>query len=52
MNTIEPTTKFVNKEMLIFKHYQVDSKEIKCSFQCGQNIKPCFLLLVFWPIES
>jgi hypothetical protein len=29
-NTSEPTTKLVNRELLIFKHYQVDVKDIKC----------------------
>jgi hypothetical protein len=30
-NTSEPTTKLVNKELLIFRHYQVDVKDVKCS---------------------
>jgi hypothetical protein len=29
-NTREPTTKLVNKELLIFRHYQMDVKDIKC----------------------
>jgi len=29
-NTSEPTTELVNRELLIFKHYQVDVKDIKC----------------------
>jgi len=29
-NTREPTTELVNRELLIFKHYQVDVKDIKC----------------------
>jgi len=44
----EPTTKLVNREMLIFMHYQVDSKEIKCPFNGGQSMKPYFLFLIFW----
>jgi hypothetical protein len=28
----EPSTKLVNREMLIFMCYQVDSKEMKCPF--------------------
>jgi hypothetical protein len=38
--------------MLIFKHYQLDSKEIKCLFQWWAKMKPCFLLLIFWPTKS
>jgi hypothetical protein len=29
-NTIEPTIKLMNRKLLIFKHYQMDVKEIKC----------------------
>ncbi len=29
-NTSEPTTKFLNKELLISRHYPVDVKDIKC----------------------
>ncbi len=29
----EPTTKLVNRELLIFRHYQVDVKNIKCPLQ-------------------
>ncbi len=29
-NTSEPTTKLVNKKLLIFRRYQVDVKNIKC----------------------
>ncbi len=29
-NTIEPTMKLMNRELLIFKHYQMDVKDIKC----------------------
>jgi hypothetical protein len=32
-STNEPTTKLVNRELLIFKHYQVDVKDIKCRLQ-------------------
>jgi hypothetical protein len=33
IHTNEPTTKLINKELLIFKHYQVDVKTIKCPLQ-------------------
>ncbi len=29
-NISEPTIELVNKELLIFKHYQVDVKDFKC----------------------
>jgi hypothetical protein len=29
-STSEPTTKFINKKFLIFKHYQMDIKNTKC----------------------
>jgi hypothetical protein len=29
-NTIEPTMKLINRELLIFKRYQMDVKDIKC----------------------
>jgi hypothetical protein len=32
-NTIGPSMKVINRELLIFKHYQVDVKDIKCPLQ-------------------
>jgi hypothetical protein len=32
-NTNEPITKLVNKELMIFRHYQMDVKDIKCPLQ-------------------
>jgi hypothetical protein len=29
-NTIEPTMELMNRELLIFKRYQMDVKDIKC----------------------
>jgi hypothetical protein len=29
-STSYPTTKLVNRELLIFKHYQMDVEDIKC----------------------
>jgi hypothetical protein len=43
----EPTTKLVNREMLIFMCYQVDSKEIKCPFQWWAKHEPIFPILDF-----
>ncbi len=31
-NTIEPTMELMNRELLIFKRYQMDVKDIKCPF--------------------
>jgi hypothetical protein len=30
VSTSEPTTKLINRELLIFRHYQVDVKDMKC----------------------
>ncbi len=35
--TSEPRTKLVNKELLIFKHYQVNVKDIKCPLQLWEK---------------
>jgi len=43
----EPTTKLVNREMLIFIRYQVDSKEIKCLFQWWAKHEAIFPILDF-----
>jgi hypothetical protein len=32
-NTNEPTTELVNRKLLIFRHYQMDVKGIKCPLQ-------------------
>jgi hypothetical protein len=32
-STREPTKELVTKELLIFRHYQMDPKNIKCFFQ-------------------
>jgi hypothetical protein len=32
-STSEPTMELVNRKLLIFKHYQVDVKNIKCPLQ-------------------
>jgi hypothetical protein len=32
-NTSEPTIEFINRELLIFKYYQVDVKNIECPLQ-------------------
>jgi hypothetical protein len=45
VGTSEPTTKLINRELLIFKHYQVDVKDMKCPLQWWENMKACFLEL-------
>jgi hypothetical protein len=41
-NTSELITKLVNRELLIFKCYQVDVKDIKCPLQWWEKMKTCF----------
>ncbi len=54
----EPRKEFVNINLLIFKQYQVDVKNIKCHFQWRQKHKTMFLIIGFlnhqilWIIES
>jgi hypothetical protein len=52
VGTDEPSKELVIRELLIFKCYQVNPKDIKCFFQWWENMKPCFLQLVFWLIKS
>jgi hypothetical protein len=46
-NTSEPTKELVNKELLIFKRYQVDVKEIKCPLQWWQKHESMFPIVGF-----
>ncbi len=41
----ELTKELVQKELLIFQHYQVDVKEIKCSFPWWENHETMFLTI-------
>jgi hypothetical protein len=41
-STNEPTTKLVNKELLIFRHNQVDVKDIKCPLQWWEKHESMF----------
>ncbi len=43
----EPTTELVNKELLIFKRYQVDVKDIKCPLQWWEKHEIIFLTINF-----
>jgi hypothetical protein len=43
----EPTTKLVNKGLLIFKRYQVDVKGIKCPLQWCKKHESMFLTIGF-----
>ncbi len=42
-NTSEPTMELINIKLMIFKHYQVDVKKIKCPFQWREKMRTCFL---------
>jgi hypothetical protein len=46
-NTSEPTKELVNMELLIFKQYQVDVKEIKCHLQWWQKHESMFPTMGF-----
>jgi hypothetical protein len=46
-NTIEPVIELVNKELLIFKRFQVDPKEIKCPLQWWQKHESMFPTIGF-----
>jgi hypothetical protein len=46
-NTSEPTTKLVNRELLIFKFYQVNVKDIKCPLQRWAKHESMFPLVGF-----
>jgi hypothetical protein len=41
-STSDPTTKLVNKELLIFTRYQVDVKDIKCPLQWWEKHENMF----------
>jgi hypothetical protein len=46
-NTIEPVVELVNKELLIFKRFQVDPKEIKWPLQWWQKHEYMFPTIGF-----
>jgi hypothetical protein len=46
-NTSEPTTKLVNRELIIFKHYKVDVKNIKCPLHWWEKHGSMFLIIGF-----
>ncbi len=45
-NINEPMTKLVNKELLIFKRFHMDSKEIRCPLQWWQKHEYMFPIIV------
>jgi hypothetical protein len=49
-NISESTTD--TKEMLIFRCYQVDSKELKCLLEWWAKHETMFITLIFWPKKS
>jgi hypothetical protein len=42
-NINEPMKELVNRELLIFKRFQVDPKDIKCPLNGGKSMNLCFL---------
>jgi hypothetical protein len=44
----ELVTNLVNRELLIFRHYQVDFKDIKCPVQWWEKHESMFLTIVFY----
>jgi hypothetical protein len=46
-NTSEPTKKLVNKELFVFKQYQMHVKEIKCPLQWWQKHESMFPIVGF-----
>ncbi len=46
-STSEPTMKLVNKELLIFRHYQVNVKDIKCPLQWWEKHESMFPTIGF-----
>jgi len=44
-NPIEPLMKLINRGLLIFKCYQVDVEDIKCSLQWWEKHENMFLVL-------
>jgi hypothetical protein len=43
----EPIRKLVNMELLFFKHYHVDSKEIKCPLEWWEKHESLFPIVGF-----
>ncbi len=47
-NTSEPTMKLINIKLMIFKHYQVDVRKIKCPFQWREKNENMFPIVGFF----
>ncbi len=46
-NTNEPVKEFMNRELLVFRKYQLDVKDIKCPLQWFQKYETMFLTIGF-----
>jgi hypothetical protein len=46
-STSEPAKELVNKKLLIFRHYQMDVKNIKCPLQWREKHKSMFSIVGF-----
>jgi hypothetical protein len=42
ISTSEPTTKLINRKLLIFKRYQVDVKDMKCPLEWWEKHENMF----------
>jgi hypothetical protein len=51
-NISEPTIKLVNKELLIFKRYLVDVKDIKCPLHWWGKHENMFLTIGFCVLDK
>ncbi len=47
ISTSEPTTKLINRELLIFRRYQVDVKDMKCPLQWWEKHENMFPTIGF-----
>jgi hypothetical protein len=47
-STSEHATKLINRELLIFRHYQVDVKNIKCLLQWWEKYESMFPTIGFY----
>jgi len=46
-STSKPTKEHITMELLIFKHYQMDPKDIKCPLQWWKKYKAIFPIIGF-----
>jgi hypothetical protein len=49
--TSEPSKELITRELLIFKHYQMDPKDIKCPLQWWAKHEAMFPIVGFWACQ-